>query len=372
MTLPAPQSPPELSVIIPTYNERGNIRPLVASIGAALDGAGVTWEIIFVDDDSPDRTGERIAEIAREDRRVRSLRRIGRRGLSGACIDGLASSNSAFLAVMDADLQHDERLLPAMLHELKSRQLELIIGSRYIEGGGVGEWTPRRRRLSRLATAITQKLTRCTVADPMSGFFMIRREVFAEIAPRLSGQGFKILLDLIASARRPLRTAELPFHFRLRRTGESKLDSNVALEFVFLLADKLFGPWLPVRFLVFSMIGGSGVVLHMGVLAALYKLAQTPFATAQAAATGVAMVYNFFLNNQITFRTNQLKGKRLAAGLLVFVAVCSIGAVTNVQVAKYLYVSGLPWWMAGAAGIVIVSVWNFGVTSQLVWKRRRP
>jgi len=371
MTTSGPRHAPELSIIVPTYNESGNIRQLIDLVGRPLDEAGVDWEIIFVDDNSPDGTGDLIAEIARDDRRVRSLRRIDRRGLSGACIEGMASSNSDFLAVMDADLQHDETLLSQMLRELKERNMEIVIGSRYIEGGGVGEWDSQRRKISRLATVLSRKLTRCTVADPMSGFFMLRRKVFLEVAPRLSGKGFKILLDILASAKRPLRTVELPFHFKPRQTGESKLDSHVALEFGFLLADKLFGQWLPVRFLFFSMIGASGVVVHMGVLGLLYKLAQTPFGTAQATATCVAMGYNFILNNQITFRPNRLKGKRVLPGFMLFAAICSIGAVTNVQLAKYLYGNGLPWWMAGASGIVVVAVWNFGVTSQLVWKQNR-
>jgi len=362
---------PELSVIIPTFNERANVGELVVGLDRCLGPSG--WEAIFVDDDSSDGTAEAVAALAKDDPRIRCLRRVGRRGLSSACIEGMASSTADFLAVMDGDLQHDETLLPAMLGQMKSGAYDVVIGSRYIAGGGVGGWNKHRRALSRIATISAQKFIRCNVSDPMSGFFMLRRSVFWDAAHDLSGQGFKILLDILASSRGTLRVLELPYQFRDRRAGQSKLDSGIALEYIFLLADKLFGRFLPLRFVLFTSIGSSGVLVHFAVLLGIFRGLHEPFFVSQAAATGVAMVYNFFLNNLVTYRDRRLRGPRLILGLFLFAAVCSVGAVTNVQVADYLFRLGAAWWLAAAVGIVIVSVWNYGVTSQLVWRpKKRP
>ena len=221
---------PELTLVIPTLNERDNIGPLVDLLDAVLEA--VSWEVIFVDDDSPDGTAERIREIGRRDRRVRCLQRLGRRGLTTACIEGALAASATYIAVMDADMQHDENLLPQMLAMLKSDSADLVVGSRYVAGGGIGGLDPARANMSAFATRLSRIICKAEIADPMSGFFMLRRDVLEEALRRLSGQGFKILLDILASSPRPLRVRELPYEFRERQRGESKLDTRVAWEYI--------------------------------------------------------------------------------------------------------------------------------------------
>lgn len=372
---PLPLRAADLTIVIPTLNERENIAPLLERLDLAL--AGTRWEVIFVDDDSKDGTPEAAREIGRSDPRVRCLQRIGRRGLSTACIEGVLASASPFVAVMDADLQHDESLLPGMLNVLRHEPYDIVVGSRYVAGGGVGEWDKTRAGMSGLATKLSRLICKAEIADPMSGFFMLRREMFESAVRNLSGQGFKILLDLLASVPAKPRLKELPYQFRTRRYGESKLDTMVAWEFGMLLADKLVGHIVPVRFALFATIGALGVVVDLIVLS-LSLTAGFGFITAQAIATLVAMTSNFFLNNVFTYRDRRLKGWRLWRGLFSFYVICALGAVANVGFAAFVFagdahwlagVKGIPW-LASVAGVVIGSVWNYAVSSVFTWKRK--
>lgn len=358
----------ELTVVVPTFNERENVHALLDRLRATLQD--VSWEIVFVDDDSPDGTSELVRQIAGEDDRVRCLQRIGRRGLSSACIEGMLSSSSSYLAVMDADLQHDETLLPKMLDALKNDgDIEIVVGSRYIDGGGTGDWGKQRLFISRFATRLGQIALKVALSDPMSGFFMIRRSAFHEIVRRLSGKGFKILLDLFASSPRPLKFAELPFVFRQRHAGESKLDTLVIWEYFLLLAEKMFGPWLPVRFLMFLAVGGLGLIVHLSVLGLLLKGLGVAFAVSQAVAVAIAMVFNFSLNNVFTYRDQRLKGWGFFSGLLSFCAACSLGAFINYATAVYLFGFGFAWWLAGFLGAVVGAVWNYAISSVFTWRK---
>lgn len=229
----------ELSVVIPTYNERANILPLLAGLARALEG--VEWEVIFVDDNSPDGTAERIRDVALSNPRVRILTRIGRRGLSSACIQGTLATSSPYIAVMDADLQHDESALMSMFERIKSEDLDIVVGSRIMPGGSMGELSRRRALLSAAGSRISRLVCHCDISDPMSGFFVLRRDFWQEVIHRLTGKGFKLLLDVLASSSRRVRLAEVPYRFRQRQWGESKLDLRVELAYVYLLADKLVG-----------------------------------------------------------------------------------------------------------------------------------
>lgn len=359
-------SPAELAVVVPTYSEVDNVDEVIRRVGDALEG--VDWELIFVDDDSPDGTAARVLETARRDRRVRLLQRIGRRGLSSACIEGMLATAAPYVAVIDADLQHDERLLPEMLRSLKTEDLDIVVGSRYAPGGGVGEWDRRRQWMSRFANRLGQLLIRADLADPMSGFFMLRADVLGSGARSLSAVGFKILLDIFASAPRPLRFKELPYEFRQRTAGESKLDHAVLWEYLLMLLQKALGPAIPVRFIAFSLIGGSGVVVHMAVLWTLYRGLGVDFVTGQAAAALVAMTTNFFLNNLLTYRDMRLRGRRLVWGWVSFVLACSVGAIANVGIATYLFRADSYWVLSALAGIVVGAVWNYAVTAVYTWR----
>ena len=360
---------PELTLVIPTMNERDNVAALVERLDRVL--AGIAWEAIFVDDDSTDGTRDEVRRLSETDGRLRCLHRIGRRGLSSACIEGIQASLSPYIAVMDADLQHDEALLPAMLACLKQEPVELVVGSRYVHGGGIGNWDKRRAGISGLATRLGRLVLKVQIADPMSGFFMIRRDAFDRAVRTMSAVGFKILVDLLASSSKPVVLKELPYQFRARHAGESKLDAFVAWEYLVLLADKILGPYVPVRFVLFSIVGGIGVVAHLTILWLSLNLGHFSFAVSQGLAAGIAMVGNFALNNFLTYSDRRLKGWDFLRGLITFALVCGVGYAGNVGVAKYLFDShSSSWWLAGIAGAAIGSVWNYAVSSVVTWKRK--
>src|SRR5436853_2130915 len=357
-----------LSVIVPTFNERDNVTKLFHKLEATL--AGIAWEVIFVDDNSPDGTSEVVRGLARQDSRVRCIRRIGRRGLSGACIEGILASSAPYAAVMDADLQHDETQLPKMLALLQSGHRELVVGSRYVEGGSADSFNKQRAGASALATELAKGVLRVKIADPMSGFFMIRRDRFEQLAPQLSTQGFKILLDIVATARGSLRLKEIPYTFGSRLHGESKLDSMVALDFLGLVLAKLTGDVVSLRFLLFAMVGSLGLVVHLAALAVALDLFNWPFPEAQGFGALVAMTSNFLLNNFLTYRDQRLRGFGILRGLLLFYLVCSVGLFANVGVAFSVYDQEPIWWLAGAAGALMGVVWNYAMSGLFVWRKR--
>ena len=359
---------PELVVVIPTFNERDNIAPLLDKLARVLEG--VRWEVVFVDDESTDGTVAELERVCTGDLRVRSVRRLGRRGLASAVVEGIQSSFAPFIAVMDADQQHDERLLGPMLAALKQDEADIVVGSRYLAEGGFGNWDQGRRTISKVATQLSRVVLRGrNLTDPMSGFFMLKRSAFDASVRRLSQEGYKILLDIVASSPVSARIKELPYVFGQRAYGESKLDSLVVLDYVTLLLDKLIGRWVPVRFLMFAAVGSVGVILHMAVLAAAYALGVT-FVRAQATATVVAIAGNFFLNNALTYRDKRLKGVGpVLIGLLSFYAVCSIGAVASVGIANVLFVQDYSWWVSGVSGILVGAVWNYAMSALFTWRR---
>src|SRR5215472_11403681 len=365
---PAAAAPVELAVVIPTLNERENIAALVDRLGTAL--AGIRWEAVFVDDDSPDGTADLVRELGQRHSNIRCVQRLGRRGLSSACIEGILASSAPFIAVMDADMQHDEALLPRMLATIKERKLDVVVGTRFGANGSVGDWQRSRVAISGLASRLARLVVKAELTDPLSGFFVIARVAFAATMRNLSGQGFKILLDIFASSPRPLAFAELPFHFRRRVHGESKLDTLVAWEYLTLLLDKLAGPVIPVRFLLFAIIGGLGVLTHLSSLwLAVYPLGIS-FTTGQGIATIIAMTGNFLLNNLFTYRDRRLRGLALATGLLSFYAVCGLGAAANVGIASHLFDANHSWWLAGLGGVTVGAVWNYAMSSFFVWRLR--
>jgi dolichol-phosphate mannosyltransferase len=359
--------PPDLAVIVPTLNEKDNIETLLARLDEAL--AGIAWEAVFVDDDSQDGTAALLLQLQSTRPRVRVIRRIGRRGLSSACIEGMLATGAPFLAVIDADLQHDESILPRMLDTLRERDLDVVVGSRFSDGGSVGAFAGKRLLLSRLGRLLSRAVSHADLSDPMSGYFVLRRSFFEETMRRLSGQGFKILLDLFASAPRPVRFAEVPFTFRPRHSGESKLDTLVMLEYVTLLSDKLLGPYFPTRFVMFVLVGLFGVIIHLAVLGFAHRVMLITFYYSQVIATFAAMTVNFNLNNLLTYRDRRLTGVHLIYGHLSFYLICSIGAIANFQIAEMLFKLRVPWMIAGFLGAMISSVWNYGVSSTITWKR---
>lgn len=358
----------ELSLVIPTFNESANLRELLRRVAAAL--VGVEWEMIVVDDDSPDGTSVLAKQMARDEPRLRCLRRVNRRGLAGACIEGMLASSAPVVAVMDGDLQHDETILPQMLQKIRAGA-DLVVGSRHVEGGSAeAGFTAQRAFISRLATQMAKKALKADFSDLMSGFFMVRREVVEACAPRLAPTGFKILADLVASAEGRLKIEEVGYNFRERFAGDSKFDAKVGLDFLGLLLNKISGGKIPIRFIFFALVGLTGVVIHLATVNLALAFSDVGFTLAQSIAAFVAMTSNFFINNLITYRDSQLRGFwPLMRGLLYFYAVCSFGAAANVGVAAWLYRHYPLVSVSALAGVVVGSVWNYALSTLFVWRK---
>lgn len=356
---------PELAIIIPTYCEADNIGPVVQAIASAL--GDLPFEVVFVDDDSPDGTTRKIRQLAQEDTRLRAIRRVGRRGLAGAVLEGMLSTSARYIAVMDCDLQHDERLLVRLLETLR-QGADLAIATRYMLGGNADSGLDvARARGSRLATWLSNLILKQPVRDPMSGFFLLHRSLCDELAPRLSTSGFKVLLDILASSERPLRIAEVPYEFRQRSNGASKLDARVVADFLGLLISKGLKDSVSPRFVMFALVGASGLLVHIAALKTLVAFA-LPFSGAQLAASYTAMLSNFLLNNELTYGDRRLRGWAALRGFVSFALVCSIGTVANVGVATLIYGENTDWFLAGLAGAVMAAVFNYAMTSALIWR----
>ena len=362
---------PTLSIVVPTYKESKNVPILFERIAAALGGA--PWEMIVVDDDSPDGTADVAFGLAATDNRLRCLRRVNRSGLAGAVIEGWMSSSADFVAVIDGDLQHDESILLAMYQALAKGSGNLVIGTR-LRDTSKGTLSPARQRLSDLGAWFFRRIAGVTVTDPMSGFFMMRREIVSRLAPRLSPDGFKILVDVILSAGGGLSIVEVPYTFRKRQAGESKLTPLVGIDFLGLVVHHATAGALPTRFVLFAMIGAVGLVVHVLALSAvLHWSRMMTFDLGQLFATVVAMASNFILNNEITYRSYRYRGLGMIAGFAGFALGCSVGAIANIDVASWLYKDNQTWWVAGLAGALLSVVWNYAVSTNLIWRpgRRR-
>lgn len=358
--------PLEVAVVVPTLNEAANVTALIERLAVAL--AGRSWEVIFVDDNSADGTSALVRDIARHSRQVRIVQRVGRRGLSSAVIEGILASAAPVIAVMDGDLQHDETALPRLIDAVAEGGAELAIGTRYGAGGSIGDWDARRAAMSRWATRMGQLALGTSVTDPMSGFFAIRRAAFERALPRLSAIGFKILLDILASSPTPLRVAEIPFEFRARSAGDSKIGVRVIADYAELIADKTIGRIVPVRLVKFLMVGGLGVFVHLAVLSAALANGSN-FLAAQTAAVMTAIAFNFFLNNSFTYADRKLRGWALLPGLASFYAISALGAVANIGIGNWMAGHDERWWVAGMAGVLVGAIWNFAMSAALTWRK---
>ena len=368
-----------LAIILPTFNERPNLRPLVERIDRALPG--ITWEAVVVDDHSPDGTADEARALALEDPRIRVIERIGRRGLASAAIEGMCATAAPVVAVMDADHQHDPALLPQMLAAIENGDADIAVASRFCEGASTEGWNrPERLKASNLANNLARRFTGVALSDPMSGYFMLPTARLREDAHRLSGMGFKILLDILATTDGKVRVKEFPLTFASRAAGESKLDRAVAFEFLVGLYDKWLGRIIPTRFALFGTIGAAGVIVHMLVLS-LWLAAfggdfkghlVSAFEIGQTIAAIVAMTFNFVLNNALTYADQRLTGTgALLRGWAKFALTCSVGLLANVGAAAVLVRLGIHVYPAALAGILIGSVWNYALSSRFVWGRYR-
>ena len=356
---------PDVAVIVPTFNEAGNVAAVVKAVELAL--ADFRWELIFVDDASPDGTADAVRNIAKTDPRVRCIERYGRRGLSGACIEGLLSSSAPVLMVMDGDLQHDANTLAVMARHIQNNDADIVVASRYVGAGSDESFSAARRMVSHLSAKAARLVTGVSISDPMSGFFALSRSALREVAPNLASEGFKILLDLLSARATPFRVIEVPYAFGIRQSGESKLGARVAMDFVGLLLSKATRGVLPIRFINFVAVGALGVIVHLLALS-LFRTFGVAFLPAQAAATFVAMTSNFAFNNAITYGDKRLNGAAAIKALFLFYVICGVGALSNIGVAAWLYANDPSWWVAGLIGSVIGAVWNYALSSRLIWR----
>ena len=358
----------ELSVIVPTYNEKSNIYKLIESLDVVLKD--VSWEIIFVDDDSPDKTAAEVRKIAQVNSKVRIIHRIDRHNLSSACIEGVMSSSSKYITVMDADMQHDEKIIPKMLNTIKSENCNLVVGSRFIDGAyASGGLSNTRANGSKLAIWMSQFIIKpIQLNDTMSGFFMFERQLFAKYANSFSKDGFKILLDFVMCAKKEIKLKEIGYSMRARYSGDSKMDHRIVLNYLQLLIAHSIGKVLPVRFILYVLVGSSGLLLHLLNLFIFYKIFSFDFYTSLLIAAIISMTSNYLINNMLTFRDKMLRGIQLLYGFFSFSIVCGIGAWGNITMASQLFEYDVPWMIAGLAGAMISSVWNYSVSSKLTWR----
>jgi len=367
----------ELTVVVPTFNEAGNVEKLVGALRLALDG--IAWQLIYVDDDSPDGTAAAVKAIAAVDPRVQCLRRVGRRGLAGAVIEGALASAAPYVAVIDGDLQHDETLLPKMLEALRAGRGQLAIASRYLDKDETVEGlsSGARRVGSRVANWLGRRVLHQDVNDPVSGFFMIERKLIDAVAPKLSTEGFKVLFDIIACQPEPLRLVELPYTFRERNAGGSKLDRRIVIDYLGLLLSKLTHDIVSTRALMFGLVGASGLAINLIALKLLviaghqnfglrYSDEQI-FAASQIGASVIAMTSNYLINNSVTYRDRRKRGLGLLIGYLKFCAFCSVGLIASFAVSDLLFRGTHSVILAGAVGAGFGAVWNYVTASVAVW-----
>jgi dolichol-phosphate mannosyltransferase len=309
-----------------------------------------------------------VRAIGDADARVRCIRRVHRRGRASACIEGLLAAQGRFVAVMDADLQHDEGILPEMVQSLRSGAADIVIGTRYLHGGSTEGLAGMRQWISRAAGSVARALLGINVSDPTSGFFATRREIVDRLAPELAVDGFNTLLDIVSTKRMALEIAELPYRFRARQHGESKLGARIGLDFAALILSRATSNALPQRFLLFCLVGISGVFVHLGVLFTL-KMADFAFPFAQAVAALAGIASNFCFNNIFTYRDQRLEGLAALKGLGLYAIICACGYISNIGVANWIFAGNSTWWLAGAVGAVVGAVWNYSVSATLVWRR---
>ena len=380
-------SHPTVSVISPTYCEVDNVEPLIAALGAALEG--IDYEIIIVDDDSPDRTWERVQQVARSDDRVRVIRRFGDPGLSQAVLAGMAASSGEVIAVIDADGQHDERALPRMIEQITSDSADIVIGTRAADGGSYGDWSNSRRLVSWVATLIARVLLRVPVTDPMSGFFAVSRSTYDELGPTINPRGFKILLEFVGRRRR-LRISEVGYTFRNRTHGETKMSPSVIRSYLLAVIELRAGHQVKGEFVLYALVGVTGVAVNLVVFSIAEAIGLPNFRTGISSwidpvewsvllGVQASIIWNFALNNTFTFWERRFSRRQLPFGFALFEVFSVLGLVINLGVFQFLQSTGWGFDLVGRepsrylhhiAGLLVALVGNYFLNVNYTWRRR--
>jgi len=359
----------QLSIVIPTFNERENISPLLCSLDLAL--TDTPFEVIFVDDNLPDGTSDHIRQIAQKRKQLRVIQRINERGLSSACVEGVKASLAQHVLIMDADLQHDEKIIPELLAAVSSGTADVASGTRF--GGNNSEvkgLSLHRLLLSYAANFLAKVISGQKLKDPMSGFFLFCREDFMKALPKMACSGYKVYFDFLCSSSSKLEVIEVRFHFRERQSGESKLDLGVLWEYLLLLGSKITLGIIPVRCIGFCAVGLTGVGVHFLLMLGLFHMAALAFITAQTVSTLIAMIWNYYWNNTLTYSQNRQRGTAFLKGLGTFILISTCGALVSILISDWLYKKSILWPIAVFAGIIYSSVWNYALSRWLVWKRK--
>lgn len=356
---------PHVSIVVPTYNEAANIPMIYDGLAQALDGRA--WELVVVDDDSPDGTADAARELGRRHDNVRCIQRVQERGLASAVRWGVQAAHGEVIVVMDGDLQHQPALIPRMLDALQAGH-DIVSGSRFLEGGAEKGLSRRRRRLSDWGNRLTNCFLGTVLSDPLTGFFATSRRRFLASIPLMQADGFKVFFDLVYCNRR-VSIRELPFEFQSRRHGKSKLELYVLWLLACDIVSKLSRGMLPPRLISFVGVGLIGSIFHFAVLYASMDLGAV-FWLAQTIATIVAMVFNFTINNVLTYSDDRLRGASFYKGLLLYSLIASVGIVANVSTAQiaYMRLHGHTF-IAATTGLVIDVIWRFVVSNRVIWGR---
>jgi dolichol-phosphate mannosyltransferase len=364
----------DLSLVLPTYNEGANITAVLEQVMARLDSiAGLNYEIIVVDDDSPDRTWEIAERVGESHTQVRVLRRETERGLSTAVIRGWQIARGRILGVMDADLQHPPEVTERLWKEV-ARGADLAIASRHVEGGGVSDWSLSRRIISRcaqlLGLTILPEVT-ARVSDPMSGYFMISRACIE--GRKLNPLGYKILIEVLGRGKVKW-ISEVPYTFRERVEGSSKVTNKIYMEYfqhLFRIRMFLLGSS---SFFRFCVVGLSGVVIDMSLLYLLSdpKMLGWGLTRSKILAAEAAIVNNFVWNDLWTFaeisRRQKSFGQRVKR-FLKFNAICSLGLALNVLILNVEFNKlHMDRYIANLVAIMLVTVWNYNTNWMLNWR----
>jgi dolichol-phosphate mannosyltransferase len=353
-----------LSIIVPTFNERQNIGRLIEKIRSIKHQINCNFEIVFIDDDSPDGTWDEIKKNWSSD--VRGLLRHARKGLASAVVEGMLTCNSKYFIIMDADMQHDETMIPSILRNLRSYDLVVVCRNLNEQIDG---FSSTRRFISKFGNSILKRLMATQLSDPLSGFFGIRSEEFHLLSRKLNPIGFKILSEIIF-VNPKLKVLELPGNFKKRLFGQSKLDTKVIIEMFEMVLHRIFGKFFPLKVLFFLIVGFFGMAVHLTSLFICIKIFNLNFSFSQAMSIFLAMTFNFFLNNILTYSALRIKGVRVLFGLLKFCLACLIGALINQFVSVTIFKSGISWWVAGLSGAAVGSLWNYVLTSSIVWSKK--
>lgn len=380
-------SQPVVSVILPTYNEAENVPIIVEKTATAL--AQIPYEIIIVDDNSPDRTWQVAQRIAEQDPHVHMIRRLNERGLSSAVITGMNAARGQCLAVMDSDMQHDEAALPDLVHAIMIENYDIAIGSRGVEGGSYGDFSRKRRFISWVAASMARIILPMHVRDPMSGYFVVAREIFQECVERINPVGFKILLEFIG--RNPeAKVKEVGYKFRRRIHGETKLSGSVIKNYLVALWDMRFGRFISSTFLLYSLVGSFGVLVNLGGLF-LGEYLGLPeiktgwpvigtFVLSVALGIELSIISNYIMNNWVTFFDVRHRGfKANARAILLFHLISSLAGLVQLGVFQLLYENGfLSEYLEGrllkavldSIGILVALTTNYYLNINFTWQKK--